>query len=149
VMPRAGVDELMVACDCYVSLHRSEGFGLTIAEAMQLGKPVIVTAYAGNLEFTTPANSLLVQYRLIELDRDFGPYRRGGAWAEPDLDHAAALMCHAVERPEAARALGERARADVVRQLDAAVVGGRMRERLASMVGDSNPAPILNVGWRR
>ncbi len=55
---------LMAACDCYVSLHRSEGFGLTLAEAMALGKPVIATGYSGNLEFMTPETSYLVPWSL-------------------------------------------------------------------------------------
>ena len=56
---------LIALCDCYVSLHRAEGFGLGPAEAMWLGKPVIATGYSGNLDFMTPTNSLLVDYRLV------------------------------------------------------------------------------------
>ena len=57
----AAAKNAMVAnCDCYVSLHRSEGLGLTMAEAMYFGKPVIATAYSGNLDFMTPDNSFLV-----------------------------------------------------------------------------------------
>ena len=55
---------MIAACDCYVSLHRSEGLGLTMAEAMALGKPVIATVYSGNLQFMTPENSHLVDYQL-------------------------------------------------------------------------------------
>ena len=51
---------LISLTDCYISLHRSEGFGLTLAEAMSLEKPVIATAYSGNLDFMTPANSCLI-----------------------------------------------------------------------------------------
>jgi glycosyltransferase involved in cell wall biosynthesis len=133
VVPRAEIDGLIGACDCYVSLHRSEGFGVTIAEAMRLGKPVIATAYAGNMEFTTPGNSLLVRYKLVMLERDFGPYRRGTTWAEPDLDHAASLMHNVVTQRDAGRALGERAQADISRLLDPLVIGARMRERLSRM----------------
>jgi glycosyltransferase involved in cell wall biosynthesis len=133
VVPRDEVDGLIAACDCYVSLHRSEGFGVTIAEAMSFGKPVIATAYAGNMDFTTPENSLLVRYELVTLERDFGPYRRGTTWAEPDLDHAAFLMRNVVTERDAGRALGERARADVSRRLDPLAIGSRMRERLSRM----------------
>ena len=55
-------DALTAACDCYVSLHRAEGFGFTMAEAMYLGKPVIATGYSGNLDFMTAENSYLVDY---------------------------------------------------------------------------------------
>ncbi len=60
--PRPRLGSLMAAADCYVSLHRSEGFGLTMAESMALGKPVIATAYSGNLEFMTDENSFLVPF---------------------------------------------------------------------------------------
>ena len=54
----------MWGCDCYVSLHRSEGFGQTLAETMAIGKPVIATGYSGNLGFMTPDNSYLVDYTM-------------------------------------------------------------------------------------
>ena len=79
-------------CDCYVSLHRAEGFGLVLAEAMCLGKPVIATAYSGNLDFMTKSNSLLVDYRMVPIGSGANPYPPDGLWAEPDVDHAAALM---------------------------------------------------------
>ena len=65
-LPARERDALMNACDCYVSLHRSEGFGLTLAEAMALEKPTIATAYSGNLAFMTPENSFLVPWRPAE-----------------------------------------------------------------------------------
>ena len=55
---------LIASCDVYVSLHRSEGFGLTMAEAMAAGTPVIATAYSGNLDFMDETNSFLAPYRL-------------------------------------------------------------------------------------
>lgn len=78
--------------DCYVSLHRAEGFGLPIAEAMYLGKPVIVTAYSGNMDFTNNKNSYLANFNLTEIKTNIGPYKKGYVWAEPDIDHAASLM---------------------------------------------------------
>src|SRR5436305_7216483 len=69
ILPRDEANGLLAACDCYVSLHRSEGLGLTLAEAMLLGKPVIATNYSGNLDFMTPATSRLVDYRLVPLKR--------------------------------------------------------------------------------
>ena len=65
---------LMDACDAYVSLHRSEGLGLTMAEAMLLGKPVIATRYSGNLDFMDDQNSLLVDYKLVRTGRSVPPY---------------------------------------------------------------------------
>ena len=68
----------MAACDAYVSLHRSEGTGLTITDAMALGKPVIATSWSGNMDFMDVSNSFPVRYELVELQRTIGPYRAGG-----------------------------------------------------------------------
>ncbi len=67
---------LVCGCDCYVSPHRSEGFGLTVAEAMALGVPVIATDYGGTADFVTEEVGLPLCYRLVEVDRDHGPGRR-------------------------------------------------------------------------
>ena len=75
-----------------MSLHRSEGFGLTLAEAMHAGKPTIATAYGGNVDFMDNETSCLIDYKLIELERNFGPYMKGAVWAEPDVEAAAAAM---------------------------------------------------------
>jgi glycosyltransferase involved in cell wall biosynthesis len=130
VLPREEVDALVQLADCYVSLHRSEGFGLTMGEAMSHGKPVIATGYSGNMDFMTAANSLIVRHRMIQLDRDHGPYERGMEWADPDLDHAAELMRWVYEHREAAAAIGARARADVRTQLSPESVGALVRARL-------------------
>src|SRR5208282_1378198 len=83
---------LFSAADCYVSLHRAEGLGLPMAEAMSLGKPVIATGYSGNTDFMNHTNSLLVKFDLVRLEKTFGPYEKGNLWANPDVDHAAQLM---------------------------------------------------------
>jgi glycosyltransferase involved in cell wall biosynthesis/SAM-dependent methyltransferase len=85
-------DALVAACDCYVSLHRAEGFGLTLGEAMVLGKPVIATNFSGNTDFMTAENSYLVDWSLTTVGEGGDNYPADGHWAEPDLDHAAALM---------------------------------------------------------
>ena len=83
---------LQNSVNCYVSLHRAEGFGLGMAESMFLGKPVIATGYSGNMEFMTPENSCLVDYTLIPLAEGDYPFWRGQHWAEPDVNQAAAFM---------------------------------------------------------
>ncbi|MDQ2679290.1 MAG: glycosyltransferase family 4 protein, partial [Actinomycetota bacterium] len=82
---------LVAAVDCYASLHRSEGLGLTMAEAMALGTPVVATAYSGNLDFMDDDSALLVPATEILI----GPghlYPAEGSWADPDLDVAAAQL---------------------------------------------------------
>jgi glycosyltransferase involved in cell wall biosynthesis/SAM-dependent methyltransferase len=145
VLPREDLNALIGLADCYVSLHRSEGFGLTLAEAMSLGKPVIATGYSGNTDFMTASNSYLVCYDLVELDRDHGPYRKGCVWAEPSVEHAAELMRHVFENPDAARAVGRRARRDVLRAFHPQVVGGMIRERLLRLA-DLGKIPHPPVG---
>ena len=114
---------LLSAGDCYVSLHRAEGFGYTCAEAMAYGMPVIATGYSGNLQFMDRDSSFLVDYREATVTVPDGPYQRGSVWAEPDVQHAAALMRMVYDRPDLARDTGARARDRVRRTLAPAVIG--------------------------
>jgi glycosyltransferase involved in cell wall biosynthesis len=83
---------LMNCCDCYVSLHRSEGFGYTLAEAMLLGKPVIATHFSGSNEFINQSTAFPILYQLIPLvDGDY-PFYENQYWAQADIDHAAWTM---------------------------------------------------------
>ncbi|HEX4332086.1 MAG TPA: glycosyltransferase [Usitatibacter sp.] len=108
--------------DAYVSLHRAEGFGLTCAEAMAMGLPVIATGYSGNLEFMDESNSLLVPARVVETDRPHGPYPAGSRWGDPDLDAAASLMRTLGSR-ERRSALGAAGRASVRERLNPGALG--------------------------
>lgn len=123
-------DSYLAACDCYVSLHRSEGLGLTMAEAMALGKPVIATGYSGNLEFMNDANSYLVPCDLVEVPPSWWASAPGAVWAEPDVDAAARLMRRVWEDAGESRALGERARDELLERFSplrtAAFVKGRL-----------------------
>jgi glycosyltransferase involved in cell wall biosynthesis/SAM-dependent methyltransferase len=124
---------LTASCDCYVSLHRSEGFGLTMAEAMYLGKPVIATGYSGNLDFMTHANGYLVDYELVEIGPGAGPYPPGGVWAEPDVEHAGRLMRGVFEDRDESIRRGRRAAEEVRRSHSPAAAGERMARRLDSL----------------
>ncbi|MGZ7040020.1 MAG: glycosyltransferase family 4 protein, partial [Thermoanaerobaculia bacterium] len=104
---------IMSACDVYVSLHRSEGFGLTLAEAMALGKPVIGTAYSSTAEFMTSSNSYLVPVEMVAIGERNAPYPANGQWASPDIDAAARFMRQAFENRDDAARRGERARSDI------------------------------------
>jgi len=125
---------LVACCDCYVSLHRSEGFGLTIAEAMYLGKPVIATGYSGNMDFMTVSNSFPVRYRLVEVEPDeYPPHRPGFVWADPDVAHAAELMQFVCKNRDAARQVGQRAADDVKRLLSPQAAGRELERRIATI----------------
>lgn len=120
-------------CDAYVSLHRSEGLGLTLAEAMLMGKPVIATGFSGNVDFMDESNSLLVSYELVKLGRTMPPYDPELIWAEPSVDHAASLMRRLYDEPEFARELGARARASAEARLSVQAAGQRTSRRLAEI----------------
>jgi glycosyltransferase involved in cell wall biosynthesis len=77
---------LQAACDCYVSLHRSEGFGLNILESMVLGKPCIATGFSGNMDFMTSRNSIIIPFGMRRVEKDEYPHAEGQWWAEPDHD---------------------------------------------------------------
>ena len=123
---------LMAECDCYVSLHRSEGFGLTMAEAMAYGKPVIATGYSGNTDFMDESNSHLVPHSLVPIPRGCDPYPTGAMWAEPDLDAAASAMRDVYEDQDAARKLGAHARSDVLARFSLDRTASFLTERLAA-----------------
>lgn len=86
------VNSLINCCDAFVSLHRSEGFGLGPAEAMYLGKPAVLTNWSGNMQYMRPDNCCPVDYRIVELEEDIGPYEKGSHWADPDVHQAAQYM---------------------------------------------------------
>lgn len=130
-LPRDEKDALVGLCDAYVSLHRSEGFGLTLAEAMLQGKPVVATGWSGNMDFMTPQNSYPVRFRLAPLERDFGPYRQGMTWAEPDVDHAAELLRRVYrERDGEARAVAAAGAATIAARYSVEAAAAAMRARL-------------------
>jgi glycosyltransferase involved in cell wall biosynthesis len=129
-LPRGELNGLIQACDCYVSLHRSEGLGLTMAEAMLLGKPVIGTAYSANLEFMDRGNSLLIGYELVPVGRQIGPYSKDLLWADPSVGQAAEAMRWVHENANEARALGARARISAEETLSLQAAGKRFARRL-------------------
>jgi glycosyltransferase involved in cell wall biosynthesis/SAM-dependent methyltransferase len=132
---------MFAACDCYVSLHRSEGFGNTLAEAMYLGKPVIATGYSGNMEFMTQQNSYPVDYTLRPIGDHAGPYPATGEWAEPDVGHAARLMRHVFQERGEAAERGLRAAEDLRRNHSAEAAGKAMAERIRRVTAQLGEEP--------
>lgn len=127
------VKNLVRACDCFVSLHRSEGFGRGLIEAMYLGKPVIGTRYSGNLDFMDDTNSLLVDYALVPVGAGEYPHWEGQVWAEPDVEQAARFMRQLLERPEWGVAVGRRAALHVREHFSLRPAGWRFLERLRAI----------------
>jgi glycosyltransferase involved in cell wall biosynthesis len=132
-LSRADVYALEAACDCYVSLHRSEGFGLAVAECMYLGKPVISTNWSATSEYLDSANGLPVRYSLVQLEENHGPYPKGATWAEPDVGHAAKLMSAIAAAPHEAARIGAAARKTIEERFSPAVIGARYKRRLEAI----------------
>ncbi len=130
-LPRQAVYDLQSVCDALVSLHRSEGYGLGPAEAMFLGKPVIATNWSGNTEFMRQDNSLPVNYTLVKIAKDVGVYKAGQTWANPDVAHAASLMRQVVADPALRERISKESRRTMVEEFSPAVIGQRIRARLA------------------
>ena len=121
---------LLDSCQCYVSLHRAEGFGLAMGEAMALGKPVIATRYSGNLEVMDDETALLVPGERVLVGPGREPYEAADHWFEPDVGAAAELMRRVVTRPDDAQALGRRARERVLREHGVAQAERFVRRRV-------------------
>lgn len=109
-LPADELRKLYQACDCYVSLHRSEGFGLTVAEAMAHGLPVIATDYSGTAELLTERTGWPIPYRLVPVGVGNPPYPPEARWAEPDIEAAAAAMREVADNPDEGRRRGVAAR---------------------------------------
>jgi glycosyltransferase involved in cell wall biosynthesis len=140
-LPRSAMNGLMGSIDVYASLHRAEGFGLGMAEAMFHGKPVIATGYSGNMDFTTGDNSCLVGYSLrpiVEADHRYHPaaatvYQPGLLWAEPDVAQAARWMRFLYDDPDARRRIGRAGARTVRSRYRPDVVGRAIADRLAAV----------------
>lgn len=132
-LPRAEIYALEAACDCFVSLHRSEGFGLAVAESMLLGKPVIATDWSATAEYVTAENGCPVRAKLVTLEQNHGPYAKGSTWADPDPAHAADYMRRLFEDRALASRLGAAARETIRTRFSPGVIGARYRRRLESI----------------
>ena len=128
-LSRDAYQRLVGSADVLLSLHRGEGFGLPMAEAMLRGKPVVATAWSGNLDFMDDASACLVPAGLVPVVDEAAAYRgEGGMWAEPDIAAAAAWL-RRLRDPALRLRIGCAARETAVGRLGpaafaASVVGG-------------------------
>jgi glycosyltransferase involved in cell wall biosynthesis len=128
------IRNLVRCCDCFVSLHRSEGVGLGLSAAMFLKKPVVATGYSGNLDFMTEENSCLVRYDLCSVPDGAYPFSEGQVWAEPDIAHAVDHMLKLVSDRDYARKVGENASRDIRINFSWRAAGLRYVRRVAEIV---------------
>lgn len=126
---------LVRCCDCFLSLHRSEGFGRGPAEAMFFGKPAVATGWSGNMEYMNADVSCPVDYSLVPVKNDEYPHAEDQVWADADVGHAAQMLVRLVDDPVYARALGERARAHMLLNYSDVAIGRRYRARLEAIAG--------------
>jgi glycosyltransferase involved in cell wall biosynthesis len=134
VLSEDQIRSLVVCCDCFVSLHRAEGFGRGIAEAMLLGKPVIATAWSGNMDFMNAENCFGVDYKLVPVEKDAYPAWEGQSWAEPDIEHASKLMQSLVKNPSNGYLIGNQARIDLNVKLGLMSSGVRYSNRINEII---------------
>lgn len=124
---------LMQNCDCFISLHRSEGIGLGLAQSMLLGKPVIATNYSGNTDFTLEDNSCLVKYDLIKVGKNEYPFAKGQVWADPDVEHAAWYMKRLVEDDDYRKSIATSGQSYIRENHNCAVIGKGYADRLQAL----------------
>jgi glycosyltransferase involved in cell wall biosynthesis len=133
------------AADAYVSLHRSEGWGFGMLEAMALGVPVICTAYSGNLEFCNDATAWLVDYELVPLrDDEYIFVRPGQRWAEPSVPHAASQMRRCFEHRDRARSKAVVAQAYVKQHFSVPAIAKRFESRVDAILAGEPEAGAGN-----
>ncbi|MBQ2896158.1 MAG: glycosyltransferase family 4 protein, partial [Oscillospiraceae bacterium] len=131
---RSRADALLSLCDVFISLHRSEGFGLPIAEAMVLGKAVVATGWSGNMDFCSSDNACCVRYTLTEIGRlAVAPYDAWQRWAEPDIDDAAGYLRRLRSEPDWRRSLAAAGQETILSRYSPRCCGEAIRSRLAQL----------------
>ena len=132
-LSRVETSSLMNLADCYVSLHRSEGLGLTLSEAMSHGKPVIATNYSGNIDFMDTTNSYLVSWERVAVGQNAEGYAADATWAEPNINEAAQMMRFVFENQTEAAQIGQNAQSDILNRFSEAASGAIMKSRLSEI----------------
>ncbi|MGN0408637.1 MAG: glycosyltransferase family 4 protein [Bacteroides sp.] len=117
-LTKVQVNSLIKAVDVFVSLHRAEGFGLVLAEAMIAGTPTIATNWSANTEFACPEAACMVDYKMIEIEKDIPPYKKGYHWADADVTQAAGFMKRLYEDREFYESIAKNAKRYVAEKLN-------------------------------
>jgi GT2 family glycosyltransferase/glycosyltransferase involved in cell wall biosynthesis len=133
---------LYVVCDAFVSLHRSEGFGRCLTEAMLLGKPVVATGYSGSDEFIRHDTACVVDYKLIPVEKGSYPFWQNQIWADPDVEHAASHMRRLFEDQSFRSRISRAGQTFVRERFNPKVIGARYLQRLEQI-------KVKRLGWQR
>ncbi|WP_111625967.1 glycosyltransferase [Gelidibacter algens] len=151
-LDKNSVNHLINNCDCYVSMHHSEGFGLTLAEAMYLGKPTIATNYSGNTEFMNHSNSFLVDYELGLIENPDINFCSKTVWGNPIMKSAVERLKQVYDNPDLRKEKAMNATLFVQEKLSFYMAGFIMKNRLQQLytnfdelaVNDGHNAYLLN-----
>lgn len=128
--PKNAVNSLIRECDVYLSLHRGEGFGLVMAEAMYLGTPVVATDWSGNRDFMDSDSACMVECATVRLKRSYPPFKKGSRWAQPNEEQAAGYLRALYDNRELRERIAANAAMRVREELSAAAVSARIRARM-------------------
>lgn len=140
IYTKTETNSLISLADAVVSLHRAEGFGLVPAEAMLLGTPVVATNWSATTEFMDADSACLVDYRLVPIEKDIGPYKKGQRWADPDIHQAAAYMRRLYEDPDYRRRLAENGKHQVETILGREQAAEKIRTRIKEIYTEASGA---------
>jgi glycosyltransferase involved in cell wall biosynthesis len=153
-LPYDRVMQLYASCDVMLSLHRSEGLGLHLMEAMALGKVVVATNWSGNVDYMSPDDSELIGYRLVPVVTGHPSYaselgRTGQVWADADIDEAATTLRALHGDPARRMSLGRAAAAEMTRRKEAMLAGSAFDALEARLANATEPRPDLSPALRR
>lgn len=134
-LSRQDSTDFMACCDAYISLHRSEGFGRVIAEAMALGQPVVVTNFSGNVDFCEPETAYLVDGELVPLRPGDYLFSEGQYWCDPDVSIAAEQLKRMIEDVPLRERIAQAGKARIERDYSVEAVARAYARRLADIAG--------------
>lgn len=136
-LSKTEVNSLTKCVDVFVSLHRAEGFGLVLAEAMLVGTPAIATNWSANTEFMNSDVACMVDYKMIELEKDLPPFQKGYRWADADINQAAFYMKKLYEEPAFYEQIRQKAGAYVRKRLSMERAVGLVEKRLEEILEET------------
>lgn len=132
-LSKVEVNSLIKQVDVFVSLHRAEGFGLVMAEAMIVGTPVIATNWSSNTEFMNSNVACMVDCDFVFLKKDSPPYKKGSVWAEPNVDMAAGYMRRLYREPAYYEHLKQEAQEYILQKLSMENAVSRLEKRVGEI----------------